>query len=178
VSITSSERAFPRLTVPRSIWSFGFSRELAVYLIFGGTAAIVNLETGWLLYGSATARLQYWLATGIAAAAGLVTNFGLNYLYNFKFRNRSAVGQFVTFSIISGLGVLLTAGLATAFRAALYHLVGPELELYALAIRTDFVAHVAAVGALVVYSYPAHKAISFNVGLRARLRQLATLMAI
>lgn len=175
--LLSSERAFSCLALPRSIGRFWFTRELAVYVIFGGTAALVNLETGWLLYGPATGRFPYWLATGIAAAAGLITNFGLNYLYNFKFRDRSALGQFITFAIVSGFGVVLTAGLATAFRAALYHFVGSELDLHLLVIRTDFAAHVAAVGALVLYSYPAHKTISFNVGLRARLRQLTILMA-
>jgi putative flippase GtrA len=177
VLLISSERAFSCRAFPLSIGRFWLSRELAVYVIFGGTAALVNLETGWLLYGPATDRLPYWLATGAAAAAGLITNFSLNYLYNFKFRDRSALGQFITFAIVSGLGVFLTAGLATAFRAVLYRLVGSELDVHLLVIRTDFAAHVAAVGALVLYSYPAHKTISFNVGLRARLRQLTTLMA-
>jgi putative flippase GtrA len=157
-------------------WPAFLPRGLAFYVVFGGTAATVNLETGWLLYGSGPAsHIPYWFATALAATAGLVTNFGLNYLYNFKYRNRSIFSQFFTFGIVSGIGVLLTAAIATAVRVTLYRFFGPFLYLGGAAIRLDLVAHVTAVGAVFFYSYPAHKAISFNVGLRARLWQLVSL---
>jgi len=158
-------------------WVF-FNRDLAMYLAFGGVAAGVNLLTGWLLYGAGLAPfIPYWLATGCAAATGLVTNFALNHAFNFRFRERSAFDQFRTFCAISGVGVLLTSLAATLLRSGLQHFVGAELGLGGMAISPEFAAHVAAVGLVVLYSYPAHKAISFNVGLRARLRQLKTIMA-
>ena len=131
----------------------------------------MNLLTGWLLYRPGTVfHIPYWFATGSAASAGLVANFSLNYLYNFKFPHRSALQQFLTFFLISAFGVVLTAGVSTAFRAGLYRFVGPEIDFGWAVVNSDFAAHFAAVAVLVLYSYPAHKAISFNVGLCARLR--------
>ncbi|MBV8776629.1 MAG: GtrA family protein [Alphaproteobacteria bacterium] len=164
------------LSGPRVEWSrrrLGLPRDLLVYLGFGGIAAGVNLLSGWLMYGAGSQHIPYWLATGSAAATGLVTNFALNYWLNFRFAGRSALRQFITFVMVSGLGVVLTSLLATAIRALLIGLFGPELFLGVAAVSSDFAAHVAAVGLVVLYSYPAHKRISFNVGLRARLRQLA-----
>jgi putative flippase GtrA len=157
---------------------FFFGRDLVIYLVFGGVAAGVNLLAGWLLYGAGLAPfMPYWLATGCAAAIGLVTNFALNHALNFRFRGRPAFDQFRTFCAIAGIGVLLTSLAATLLRSGLQHFVGTELGLGGTAISAKFAAHVAAVGLVVVYSYPAHKAISFNVGLRARLRQFKATMA-
>jgi putative flippase GtrA len=148
-------------------------RDLALYLVFGGAAAAANLSAGWLLYGVAIVPwLPYWCATGLAAAFGLVTNFGLNYSYNFRFRGRSAVRQFGTFCAVSGLGIVLTSAIATALRALLQRFAGAELHVAGIGADTDFVAHVAAVGLVVLYSYPAHKLVTFNIGICARLHQL------
>jgi hypothetical protein len=39
-------------------------------------------------------------------------------------------------------------------------------------VRADLAAHVSAVGLTVLYSFPAHKCVSFNIGIRAQARQL------
>lgn len=151
---------------------------LPLYLAFGGLAALVNLLTGWLLYGTGIAPwLPYWCATGIAATVGIAANFSLNYTLNFTFRDRSAFQQFGSFFMISAIGVMLTSALSAAIRAVLLHGFGLELEIAGRQLNTDFAAHVTAVGLVAVYSYPAHLFISFNVGIRARLRQLKTVVA-
>lgn len=149
------------------------ARELAAFLVFGGVAALANLFLGWQLYGKGLfPALPYWCATAIAAAGGLVVNFGLNYSFNFKFRDRSAFRQFSTFCLVSLVGIVLTSALSDSLRTLLTGLTGHTFVLGGLRVRSDVAAHVLAVGLTVLYSYPAHKCLSFNAGIRAQARHL------
>lgn len=153
------------------------AREFLFFIVFGGIAAIMNLSCGWILYGEGLfPELPYWCATAIAAFCGLIVNFSLNYSFNFKFRRRSAIRQFYTFCVISGVGVVLTSGLSEGFLALCENFAGSGFHIQGARISSKFFAHFLAVGTVVMYSYPAHKTISFNVGLRARLRQLRVLL--
>jgi putative flippase GtrA len=149
---------------------------LLVYLIFGGIAALANLMTGWLLYGTGLApALPYWCATGTGALVGMATAFVLNYWFNFAFRERSALQQFGTFSLVSVGGICLTSALSSGNRAVLELLFGDHVRIAGFGVSTMFAAHLAAVALVVVYSYPTHKAVSFNVGIRRRLLELRSL---
>jgi putative flippase GtrA len=159
--------------VGRYLWRTYCAPDLFRFLAFGGTAALANLLAGWLLYGAQILPgLPYWGATAAAAAIGLVVNFALNYSFNFTFRERPAIHQFQTFCAIAGLGILLTSAISSGLLALFEGWLGHALALGNLTIRMDFGAHFMAVGLVALYSFPAHKAISFNVGIRARLRQL------
>jgi len=148
----------------------GLSRDLLVYLIIGGIAAMANLTAGWVLYhGLAQFRIPYWSATTAAAVCGLLVNFLLNYCY-FQFGERSALRQFGTFAIVSGFGAILTGASSQALLAPARLILSHQPA--GMNILPEFLAHVAAVGLVVLYSFPAHRFISFNVGLSARLRQL------
>jgi len=149
------------------------ARKLAAFLLFGGMAALTNLLVGWQLYGRGLfPALPYWCATAMAAASGLLVNFGLNYAFNFNFRGRSALRQFLTFSIVSLVGVAITSALSYGILSLLNASVGPVLRLGSLSVKSVFAAHFTAVGLTVLYSYPAHKCLSFNVGIRARFQNL------
>jgi hypothetical protein len=39
-------------------------------------------------------------------------------------------------------------------------------------VRSDLAAHARAVGLTVLYSFPAHRCVSFNIGIRAQARRL------
>ena len=144
-------------------------KELLVFLFFGGLAALTNLLVGWQLYGRGLfPALPYWCATALAATSGLFVNFGLNYAFNFKFRGRSALRQFATFCIVALVGVAITSALSDGILSLLNALAGPVLHLGSLQVKSVFAAHFAAVGLTVLYSYPAHKCMSFNVGIRAQ----------
>ena len=148
-------------------------KELAAFLLFGGIAALTNLLVGWQLYGKGLfPALPYWCATGIAASCGLVVNFGLNYAFNFKFRGRSAFSQFSTFCIVALIGVAITSALSYGILSLLNALVGPVLHLGSIPVKSVFAAHFAAVGLTVLYSFPAHKCMSFNAGIRAQVQQV------
>ena len=142
--------------------------QFIAFLLFGGAAAAVNLTVGWELYGTGLfPALPYWCATAIGAACGLIANFGLNHAFNFRFRDRTALQQFGTFCIVSLVGIAITALLSLAFLSLLMAWRGP---VPTFGIHSNLVAHVAAVGLTVLYSYPAHKAVSFNIGIRAQVR--------
>jgi len=164
----------------------GLSRRLsrllcsrpALFLAFGGAAAIANLATGRLLYGPGFgAWIPYWCATALAAATGMVVNFALNHALNFRFRQRSAARQFQTFCAVSGLGIVLTAGLSSALRSLVERLLGAQFPFLGATVDADFAGHFLAVGLVALYSYPAHRFLSFNIGIRARLRQARRLLS-
>jgi putative flippase GtrA len=103
------------------------SRQFVLFLLFGGSAAIVNLASGWLFYGPTGGPLPYWAAVTIAAMNGLLVNFTLNYIFNFRYRGRSAVRQLGTFCIVALVGIALTAGLAVTLRKIIG--IRPDLNL-------------------------------------------------
>jgi putative flippase GtrA len=149
------------------------AKELAAFLLFGGLAALVNLLVGWQLYGTGLfPRLPYWCATAMAAFVGLLVNFALNYAFNFKFRDRSALQQFSTFCVVSVFGVVLTSALSDAILALIVLYAGQTFHVGAVEVRSVLAAHVCAVGLTVLYSFPAHKFVSFNMGIRAQFRHL------
>jgi putative flippase GtrA len=150
-------------------------RELTVFLLFGGLAALTNLLVGWQLYGRGLfPALPYWSATAIAATSGLLVNFGLNYAFNFKFRGRSVLRQFSTFCVVALIGVAITSALSNGLLLLLNALAGPRIDLGGFVVKSTFAAHFMAVGLTVLYSYPAHKLTSFNVGIRAQFQNVFT----
>jgi putative flippase GtrA len=149
------------------------AKEMAVFLVFGGLAALSNLLVGWQLYGKGLfPALPYWCATAMAAASGLLVNFGLNYAFNFKFRGRSALRQFTTFCVVALVGVAITSALSNGILLLLNTLAGPRIGLSGFAVESTFAAHFMAVGLTVLYSFPAHKLMSFNVGIRAQFQNV------
>lgn len=149
------------------------TRELFLYLLFGGLAALASLFAGWVLYEEALfPGLPYWGATTAAATIGLFVNFILNYFFNFKFRERTAFQQFGTFCVVSGFGIILTSFLSEIFFIILKSDIGDSINLGYATLPAKFVANFVAVGFVVLYSFPAHRLVSFNIGIGARLRQL------
>lgn len=149
-----------------------FSRRFATFIVFGGLAALVNIGVGKTLYSlpAVTAVVPYWLAVAIGAACGLLVNFGLNYTFNFSFQGRSAGAQLRTFIVVAVGGVALTALIAHSLVAfADWLALASPLRIAGFALEIGFIAHVMATGLVTFYSFAAHSAFSFNVGLRTRL---------
>jgi putative flippase GtrA len=109
----------------------------------------------------------------LGAASGLIVNFSLNYIYNFRYYERSLAAQFRTFVVVALVGVALTA-LAADMTLRLAHWIGigSRVTLGPMTVRSAFVAHFIAVGLVTFYSFAAHSAFSFNEGLRAALGRI------
>ncbi|MBM3619123.1 MAG: hypothetical protein FJX20_00395 [Alphaproteobacteria bacterium] len=151
------------------------SRRFATFIVFGGLAALVNIGVGTTLYSvpGIAAVVPYWLAVAVGSASGLLVNFGLNYAFNFSFQGRSAGAQLRTFIVVAIGGVALTALIAPSLVAlASWIGVTAPLRIAGVALETSFIAHVMATGLVTFYSFAAHSAFSFNVGLRGRLMRL------
>jgi putative flippase GtrA len=146
------------------------SPEFAYFLIFGGLAALTNLAIGAVLYAP-PALMPYWIAVFTGASTGLVVNFALNYRFNFRFRGRSMIAQFRTFCLVSGTGVVLTTLLSLMLRGVFTRLgAATILARYSIPVTTDFFSHFCSVGLVTFYSFAAHNFLTFNLGIRHRLR--------
>lgn len=148
------------------------SRRFATFIVFGGLAALANIAVGKTLYSvPAIAEIvPYWLAVAIGSASGLLVNFGLNYAFNFSFAGRSAGAQLRTFIVVAVGGVVLTALIAHGLVAlAAWIELSSPVRLAGVGLDIAFIAHVMATGLVTFYSFAAHSAFSFNVGLRSRL---------
>jgi putative flippase GtrA len=148
------------------------SRQFLTFVLFGGSAAVINLASGRMLYSPDFGVLPYWAAVTIAAMSGLLVNFSLNYFFNFTYRDRSAMGQLGTFCVVAFVGIGLTAALAVAFRQILDLSDRSTAMLSGLGISSNFMAHFLAVGMVTFYSYAAHRYFTFNVGIRRRAGSL------
>jgi putative flippase GtrA len=151
------------------------SRRFATFIVFGGLAALENIGVGKSLYSvpAIAAVVPYWLAVAVGSACGLLVNFGLNYAFNFSFQGRSAGAQLRTFIVVAVGGVALTSLIAHSL-VGLAEEVGlaSPVRVAGFALETGFIAHVTATGLVTFYSFAAHSAFSFNVGLRTRLMRL------
>jgi putative flippase GtrA len=148
------------------------SRQFVMFILFGGSAAVVNLASGIMLYGRTDNLLPYWAAVTVAAMTGLLVNFFLNYFFNFRYRGRSAVRQLGTFCAVAFVGIVLTAIVAVLFRDLIGIDRGVTATFTAMGVSPDFVAHLLSVGVVTFYSYAAHRYFTFNVGIRHRTRLL------
>jgi len=165
----------PARRLARALAGLFLTRRFATFVLFGGLAAVVNLAVGWVLYTIPpfAHHLPYWLGVGIGAASGLLVNFGLNYAYNFRYFDRSALAQLRTFTVVAIIGVVLTALLAQgAVSIAALFGIEDEHTVAGHTIDVELAAHVLAVGLVTFYSFAAHSAFSFNVGIRRRLSGL------
>ncbi|ASG24892.1 GtrA family protein [Nitrospirillum viridazoti] len=143
-----------------------------MFLLFGGSAALVSLVTGKLLYDyQQLVKLPYQLAIFLAAVAGMFVSFAMNYAFNYKFNGRSIWGQFLTFAWMSLIGMGLSAILA---EIALIILEWINIDFSSLlrikGITNKFVAHIISIAIVTIYSYAAHTYFSFNVGIRSRVQ--------
>lgn len=152
-----------------AIRSVFISRQFFFFLLFGGSAALVNLGVGWLLYGGwAAIHMRYEWGVVVGASAGLLVNFTLNYRFNFRFQGRSAMAQLRTFTAVSVIGILLTEAISSFLNN---HFPIPLVRLGPVSVSRAFAAHFTAVGLVTFYSFVAHRYLTFNVGLRGRGKQ-------
>ena len=147
------------------------SRQFLLFLLFGGCAAFVSILAGWLLYHNEQGWLPYPLAVSIGAAFAIIVNFGLNYAFNFHFRGRTCLAQFQTFTGVALIGVLLTAFLAWIFLKFMLSLGFTGWSIGNTLLTAKFSAHILSVGMVTIYSFLAHKFLSFNIGFSGWLKK-------
>lgn len=132
-----------------------------VFLLCSGFAALVNLGAGYLLYGQLgmDGTLSYPLSVALAFLSGMGVSFALNRRYTYPPSGRTKRSEMADFLAVSLVGLLLTTVLAFGLReagAGLMDAVRPA------AVLPETMAHIVAVGLTAIYSFLAHKFISFR----------------
>ena len=120
--------------------------------------------------------LLFALAIVLGGLAGLLVNFTLSRRFVFAGDNRSARQQLATFALVSlttiGLRLIVAHALVALFALPAFA-VSALLPVPAAAER---LAHLGAVGMVTIYSFLAHKHVTFAGGLLSRLTGRATLV--
>lgn len=134
------------------------------FIFFSGGAAAVNLLAGQVLYGvlGLSDGWQYGFSVAVAFLCGMAVSFVLNRRFTFPPSGREARREIVDFFFVSLGGLVLTSTLAQLF---FFHATGFLRALAALAPgapTTETLAHVLAVGLTAIYSFLAHKYVSFR----------------
>lgn len=122
--------------------------EIAVFLLSGGAAALVNLATGALVRAVAGLR-----AHAVGVVAGFVVGTGVSFLLNreLTFRaRRDHVGlQATKFVLLAVGGIALAAGVAELALRVAMALFGASISARLLANA----AHLVAIGTTTIYNF-------------------------
>jgi putative flippase GtrA len=147
--------------------------QFPTYVVFSGLAAALNLAVGTGLYSWLGARstARYAACVSVGYLAGMVLNFSLNRTFTFERDGRSALLQLRSFVLVSGFGLVLNTVLAIALRRlATTLLAGASVaDTDTLHIAASSGPHAAAIGIVAIYSFIAHKYLTFAGGIRAGL---------
>ncbi|WP_212523399.1 GtrA family protein [Actibacterium sp. MT2.3-13A] len=134
------------------------------FVLFSGIAAVVNLLAGQLFYGvlGLSGGWRYGFSVAVAFLCGMGVSFVLNRRFTYPPSGRAARREIVDFFLVSLGGLALTTTLAQLF----YFRGGAVLRALAALLpvspTAETLAHVLAVGLTAVYSFLAHKYISFR----------------
>jgi putative flippase GtrA len=149
------------------------------YLLTAGAATCVDVAVVQLLLFADLLHhpLFFAAAVTLGGLSGLTVNFLLSRRFVFAGDGRTARQQFTTFALVafSGLGLrlLLAYALVALFALPAFAWIG-ALPLPAAAER---LAHLAAIALVTLYSFFAHKHVSFMGGLINRLSGRSTVVS-
>mgnify|MGYP000202065731 CR=1 FL=1 len=126
------------------------------FLLCSGLAAAVNLLVGYVLYQvfSLSGAWQYALSVAVAFMSGMGVSFVLNRRFTFEPSGRLTRSEAIDFFAVSVGGLAITTTLAQVLRTRL-----PAIDPH---LPPEALAHIAAVGLTAIYSFFAHKYVSFR----------------
>jgi len=134
------------------------------FLLCSGLAAFVNLAVGYLLYGvlGFNGNIEFALSVAVAFLFGMGVSFVLNRRFTHAASGRSTTSELSDFLAVSLVGLALTTGLAHALDRSAHEALARVAQGFPPVILPETLAHVIAVGATAIYSFLAHKLISFR----------------
>ena len=137
----------------RNIFTFFLKdRRFYLYIAIGGSAALINITSRYLLSEKVCLRYDYSLA--LAYIAGLLWNFSLNKYVNYKAHGQRYHVQLVKFVLVAAGGLALTVVIS---KLLAYLLTGYfEREI------GELLAHIIAVGLVMLYSFSMHTIFTFK----------------
>ncbi|MCI2400427.1 GtrA family protein [Aliiroseovarius subalbicans] len=134
------------------------------FLFFSGSAALVNLLTGQLLYGALklNAGAEYAFSVAVAFLSGMLISYVLNRRYTFPPSGKEARDEVSVFFLVSIGGLLLTTGIAHSVFFGAPAFLQQVSTLMPGKLSPETLAHVIGIGMTAVYSFFAHRDISFR----------------
>ncbi len=130
------------------------------YILFSGLAVLINIVSRMVL--SNYLNMVYYLAITTAYILGMIVNFVLNKNYNFPEGPRKYYQELRTFMVISFIGLFLTNGMA--------YLILMLIQSQSEIIYKKSIAHILAVGFVSIYSFIAHKLLTYKGGIRESVK--------
>lgn len=121
------------------------------FLLAGGTSALLNSATCWLL----DLVVSFELAVALAYLVGMASAYTLMRLFVFEGRGAPVQGQSARFVLVNILSFLQVWTLSVLLARAVFPAAG-------FTWQADTVAHVLALGSLAVTSYLAHRHFTFR----------------
>lgn len=131
------------------------------FLLCSGLAAAVNLGVGYVLYAllGLSDGWQYGVSVAFAFLSGMGVSFYLNRRFTFEPSGRLTRSEAIDFFAVSVGGLAITTALAQYLRLHM-----PQIDPH---LPPEALAHIGAVGLTAIYSFFAHKYVSFRHGRRA-----------
>ena len=152
--------------------------SFARYLLTAGAATCVDVAIVQTLLSFDMARqpLFFAIAIVLGGLAGLLVNFTLSRRFVFAGDNRSARQQLATFALVSlttiGLRLIVAHALVALFALPAF----AAIALLPVPAPAERLAHLGAVGLVTIYSFLAHKHVTFAGGFLTRLSSRATVV--
>lgn len=134
------------------------------FLLCSGLAALVNLLVGYFLYGilGFDNGIAFALSVAVAFISGMGVSFALNRRFTYAASGRSKRFELRDFLGVSVVGLALTTGLAYWLDATAHRTLASIVSSLPGAVLPETLAHIIAVGLTAIYSFFAHKLISFR----------------
>lgn len=127
--------------------NFFLSRLFAFYIVFAGIATVVDFAVLTLLVEKA--GVHYLTSAAISYLCGMITNYSLNKIYNFRNKSTRIARQFGLFAFVALIGL--------ALNQIILYLMVDVFGVHYLAGK------VVSVAIVMFWSFIGHKKITFSV---------------
>ena len=134
------------------------------FLIFSGSAALVNFAVGHFLYGilGLVEGAQYAFSVAVAFLSGMSVSFALNRRFTFPPSGKAKSEEYRMFFLVSIGGLLLTTAIAQSLFVGAHGILISMSDLAPIDLRPETLSHLLAIGTTAFYSFFAHRYLSFG----------------
>ena len=144
-------------------------KQFILFVFIAGLAAVINILLRFIF--SNVLKSEFYIAVTLAYIFGMFFNYYFNKKYNFRGSNRNFIHEFQSFFTISMIGLILVNMFSLMFLNLLAKIGINQKYL-------DTFAHVLAVFLVGIYSFLAHKYLTFKDGIILGFRKYIALYLI
>ena len=138
-------------------------KQFILFFFIAGVAALINIVFRFIF--SNVLNMEFNIAVSISYILGMLFNYTVNKQVNFRSSNRHIIREVYSFFIVSIFGLILV-NLFSAVLLNLFTSITTNLKY------TETYSHILAVGFVGIYSFFAHKYLTFKDGIVIGLKKL------